>query len=117
VAIALQPIGLALQDLLRFRADVGAVVGKKDAVAGGRREILLRAGAKTRGAAEPPGTDAAGALRGRRAAAAGHEEQERSGDGGKANKHDQLSSPGRNVLLLMKGVKSAASAAGGTRPG
>ena len=42
VRIALQPLGLPLQDLLRFRRNVGAVEGEKHAVTGTRLQILLR---------------------------------------------------------------------------
>ena len=49
----------ALQDLLRLRRNVGAVVVEEHAVAGGGGQVLLRARPETGGAARPAGSQRA----------------------------------------------------------
>src|SRR5262249_31593082 len=49
VGVLLHPGRLLLKDLARLRSDVGLVEGEIDAVAGRRREVLLRAGTHAAG--------------------------------------------------------------------
>src|SRR5207248_1035493 len=69
IAIAPQPVGLALQDLLALGRNLGAVIGEEHAVAGRRCQILLRSGTEPR-AADParPARSAGPPRRFRRAA-------------------------------------------------
>src|SRR5207302_4616510 len=88
IRIAAQPLGLVLQRLLAFRRNIGLIIGKEHAIAGGRGEILLRSRSETRAA------DAAGPHRAARPAcpgfgrmAAGGQQRERARDSEQTSKH------------------------------
>src|ERR1700693_6319464 len=90
IRIALQPLGLTLQDLLRLGRDVDPVVFEEHAVAGRLRQILLRARPEPRraDAARSTGTDAARTTL-RRGAAAGGERGNHAGNGYDTYEHDE----------------------------
>src|SRR5205085_604376 len=88
IRITPQPFGLALQGLLTFRLNINLVVVEEHAIAGGRRQILLRPRPESRA------TDAAGSHWAARPSwygfwrmAAGREQRERARKSDKASKH------------------------------
>src|SRR3954469_5438776 len=88
IRIAPQPLRLALQRLLAFRRNIGLVIGKEHAIAGGRGEILLRSRSETRAAdAAWPHWTARPACSGFGRVAAGGQQREHPGDTEKTSKH------------------------------